>query len=289
MVHYYAPNVAETFPVIFFVGGLGGLTPVPAYSDFLNKIVSHGYIVVGFDHFSLLLNYPQLGEEFHDHLERAKGHLANDMARKNIKAVSNTNRTAVMGHSAGNHVIGEALKIGCSLAKAFVMIDPVDGYDPFRIIKTQDLITPGEELPFVLPSLLLDNELDPKKLNFLFPPCAPAKMGSSRWYNATAAPVWNVYSYKYGHIDLIDASLIPAGGVVCPTNSKTNKGAYKSELADTISTFLGALFYDMPNNLAKLESNSSFQIQVEVKYDLKGLKHDQIKPGCTNTDDAVSL
>merc|ERR1712232_61230 len=172
-----------------------------------------------------------------------------------------------MGQSAGNHVVGQGIKDGCSIAKAFVMIDPVDGFDPFGIIQAENLITPGKKLPFSMPSLLLDNELDPKANNLLFPACAPAKLGSPRWYNATSGPVWNVFAAKYGHVDCMDDSLIAAEGFVCPTDTSTNKAAYRSHLARSVGIFLDALFGGKPENLSKLEDTSQFQINVTVKHD----------------------
>merc|ERR1712166_1471188 len=78
-----------------------------------------------------------------------------------------------MGQSAGNHVLGQALADGCMYAKAFVMIDPVDGLDPYGIVKSEDLITPGTKVNFTIPSLILDNGLDPQKAFSLFPACMP--------------------------------------------------------------------------------------------------------------------
>merc|ERR1712194_787268 len=117
-------------------------------------------------------------------------------------------KVAVMGQSAGNHVVGEGLQAnGCSLAKAQVMLDPVDGYDPFGIIKAQNLITPGQKLTYTTPTLLLDNELDPKAKNFLFPACAPANLGAPLWFDAVAGPVFNVNASQYA---MSIASMMPS-------------------------------------------------------------------------------
>merc|ERR1712157_334812 len=132
---------------------------------------------------------------------------------------------AVMGQSAGNHVVGQGLQDGCSLAKAQVMIDPVDGFDPFGMVHKEDLIIPGKKLKYTTPTLLLDNELDPVAKNKLFPACAPAKLGAPRWFDAVAGPVFNVNASKYGHVDCLNDALILAGGLACPTNLFTNKGA----------------------------------------------------------------
>merc|ERR1712159_228879 len=127
------------------------------------------------------------------------------MKSQKIEAVPDIlNRTAVMGQSAGNHVGGEALSVACSVAKAFVMIDPVDGYDPYRIVKSQDLIKPGAKVNFTIPALLLDNGLDPKAANRFEPPCAPPAVSNDHFYNAWRGPIWNINATAYGHTDCTD-------------------------------------------------------------------------------------
>ena len=145
------------------------------------------------------------------------------------------------------------------------------------ILKT----SPDKKLKYSIPSLLLDNELDPRKKNFLFPACAPAKLGAPRWFNAVAGPVFNVNASRYGHIDCLDDIYIAAGNLLCPTNKTTNKDAYRSYLATTIDMFLDGLFQGHPDNLKKLEDASTFGIDVTVQQDLKEVSLGDIKPGCT--------
>merc|ERR1712048_1157595 len=173
-----------------------------------------------------------------------------------------------MGQSAGNHVVGQGLTNGCSLAKAQIMIDPVDGFDPFGLVHSEDLITPGEKLKYTTPTLLLDNELDPKKKNILFPACAPANPGAPRWFDATAGPIFNVNASKYGHIDCLDNIFIAAGSLMCPTDKTTDKDAYRNHLAATIDLFLDGFFNGKSSNFDQLEDPSSFGVDVTVRQDL---------------------
>merc|ERR1719263_1183449 len=282
-VHYYAPEKEGTYPVILFVTGFSGMAPAFTYSNFVNQLAEKGYVVVGLDHLKAP-NYPVQGQDFHNIMEWARqGNLQTALDAQGLHVTADINRTAVMGQSAGNHVVGEGLKDGCSLAKAMVMIDPVDGFDPFGVIQKQNLITPGEKLPFTIPSLLLDNELDGESNNFLFPACAPLKLGAPRWFDATAGPVWNVNASKYGHVDCLDDLVIAAGGFVCPTDKSTDKKAYRKHLADTVSLFLDAVLNDEPAKLDDLEKVSSFGVEVTLRQDLKGLAHSDIKAGCSNS------
>merc|ERR1712187_597615 len=99
---------------------------------------------------------------FYEVMEWAKSGLAQALVDNGIAATPDLDKVAVMGQSAGNHVVGQGLTDGCSLAKAQIMIDPVDGFDPFGIVHAEDLITPGQKLKYTTPTLLLDNELDPR-------------------------------------------------------------------------------------------------------------------------------
>ena len=93
-----------------------------------------------------------------------------------------SNRTLVGGQSAGCHVAGQMLQDRCGRAKGLILMDPVDGYDPYGIVTNQNLITPGRKLNFTIPTLLTRSGLDPKKSNPLFPPCAPDKLSNDRHF-----------------------------------------------------------------------------------------------------------
>jgi hypothetical protein len=269
--------------VIFFVSGLSGLAPVMTYSDLMEQIADIGYMVIGLDHLKMP-NYPKQGQDFHDLLEwAAQGSLATEFASRGIAAVPDVaNRAAVMGQSAGNHVVGQALVDGCSIAKALIMIDPVDGLDPFGIVQSENLITPGQKLPFNIPALHLDNYLDPKG-DLLGVSCSPAKLSGPRWFDAMQGPVWNVNATKYGHVDCLNSGVGALGGIMCPTGAFTNKKKYRKMLASSITTFLGAVLDGKTDDLAQLEDASQFGVEVVVRQDLKGMAHGDVKKGCTNT------
>ena len=138
-MHYTAPEGAGTYPVILFVSGFSGLAPVFTYSKFVAELSKKGYIVVGMDHVKLP-NYPAQGKAFHDIMEWVKaGNLSQALKDAKISATLDLDRVAVMGQSAGNHVVGQGLTDGCSLAKAQILIDPVDGFDPFGFVHSEDL------------------------------------------------------------------------------------------------------------------------------------------------------
>merc|ERR1712228_649866 len=280
-VHVYAANSSQSLPTIFFVSGFGADAPVSGYGDLLTQIASKGYVIVGLDRLSVP-DYPKEALRFMDVLSWAKaGSLKAEMLKKGLAATPDLDRTTVMAQSAGNHIVGQALADNCMFAKAFVMIDPVDGLDPFGVVHSEDLITPGKKLNFSIPAIILDNGLDPKGTRvFKSIPCAPIQLGSPRWYNAWRGPIWHVNATAYGHVDCLDDIMIVAGGLLCPTNPKTDKAAYREHLAATSPLFIDALLNHKPDNLLLLENKSHFQVDVVLEHDRKGLK--DFEPGCTN-------
>lgn len=282
-LHVYAPNApnaSASFPVIWFATGFGCAVPVQMYSKLVSSIVSQGYIVAGMYHeVPHVPAYIKDGKSMNGIMEWGKENLGAAMRDAKLNAIPDvTGRSAIMGQSAGNHIAGEALSESCSVAKAFIMIDPVDGFDPYRIIKSEDLIKPGEKVNFSIPALLLDNGLDPQRVNSLFPPCAPPEVSNDHFYNAWVGPIWNINATVYGHTDCTDSS----SSLICPSNSSTDKNLYRDMLAEAITIFLGGLFGGHPEQLSALETASHWKIDTVLKHDLKGKTYDQIAPGCTN-------
>ena len=66
-----------------------------------------------------------------------------------------------MGHSEGAHVMCEYLSAGChgGAPRGLVLMSPVDGEDPYGLIDNY-CVTPGEELDYEIPTLVLPAGLD---------------------------------------------------------------------------------------------------------------------------------
>jgi hypothetical protein len=56
-------------------------------------------------------------------------------------------RFILIGHSAAGHVVTEYLNNTCGTVKLQILLDPVDGADPFGIVKNF-IIHPGQLLPY---------------------------------------------------------------------------------------------------------------------------------------------
>jgi len=284
-VHIFGPKSNMSFPTIFFVSGIAANVPVGLYSDLLTRIANKGYVIVALDLPGNVPNYPKRARDLSDVMVWAKeGKLQTEMIKRKLAPIADLQRTTVMAQSAGNHIVGQAMTDSCMYAKAMVMIDPVDGLDPFGIVTSENLITPGKKVNFSIPALLMDNGLDPKGTRlFKSIPCMPIKLGSPRWYNAWRGPIWHVNATAYGHVDCLDDSWVRTAGLLCPSNSKTDKPAYREHLAATAHLFIQAIFDNKPENLLLLENKSHFAVDVVLEHDRKGLT--KFRPGCTSVPD----
>jgi hypothetical protein len=82
-------------------------------------------------------------------------------------------RLILIGHSAANHVTTEYMVNTCGKVKLQILLDPVDGVDPFGI-KKDYVVTPGKFLPYAMPVLVIAAELDSVRKELEPNACAPA-------------------------------------------------------------------------------------------------------------------
>jgi hypothetical protein len=170
------------------------------------------------------------------------------------------NKFIVMSHSAGGHVMTEYLNSTCGNVKMQIMLDPVDGADPFGI-KKDFITTPGVMLPYATPVLILATELDQAHMG-LNPPCAPNNMSNLRFYNAMSGPKWFLNVTKYGHVDFYNAEYRDLSKMMCETCKKNCDFAeYKILVKDAILNFIDGVFngkpYSYGNYLKRLIHNSN--------------------------------
>lgn len=109
----------------------------------------------------------------------------------------------IMGHSASGHPVTSYLVNSCNLIKSLVLLDPVDGYDPFGFIKSY-VTNPPNQLAFVTPTLVIANGYDSVPVFHGSPPCAPANLSNTRFYECMPGPTWMLNFTAYGHADILD-------------------------------------------------------------------------------------
>merc|ERR1719428_259148 len=216
----------------------------------------------------VMLSRPAAPQPKHDaSLEAtALAWLEANIPKMDLKASADFDKLVLAGHSAGNHVTCEFLKADCGKAKAVVMMEPVDGYDPFGMIDNY-CTTPGEKLPFDIPALLLRTGLDPKvKLGVAF---APDRISNQRFFDAWAGPIWMANATKYGHLDVNNGGVGKIGSIMCAADDEPND-IYQAHIADLVDSFLKTIFDGDSAEEAKLNDASWMKVDVELQKDYNG-------------------
>ena len=165
-----SPSTPGTYPVIFFLTGFDGLCPTDFYTQFQNDLVSqqNPSIIVGFDK----LQFIKLPDK-----EESIFEITLNWAVENLSSFFNTSKTpdsiknkvfpdngpngySLLSHSSGAHPTCLFLTKQCGKIKKMIWLDPVDGYDPFGIVKSF-CTSPPNQLPYQIPTLIISNGLDP--------------------------------------------------------------------------------------------------------------------------------
>jgi hypothetical protein len=109
----------------------------------------------------------------------------------------------LMGHSSSGHPVASYLNDTCGLVTSTILLDPVDGFDPFGLIKLF-ITNPPAKLPVRLPTLIIATGLSSIPVLPVAPSCAPYNASNMRFYEALAGPTWYLNFTTYGHADILD-------------------------------------------------------------------------------------
>jgi hypothetical protein len=90
-----------------------------------------------------------------------------------------TNRLILMGHSSAAHIVTQYLNNTCGTVKLQILLDPVDGADPFGVVD-KFITHPGQLLPYITPVLVVQTELDPVPVIKHELSCAPDNLSNIR-------------------------------------------------------------------------------------------------------------
>merc|ERR1712232_1489821 len=206
--------------------------------------------------------------------------LEENVNKMGFKATADFDQLILSGHSAGNPVFCDLLVNSCgnSKAKAAIMMDPVDGFDPFGVLKNF-CVTPGKKLNFDTPALLLRTGLDPVVKKMVA--CAPDKLSNDRFFNAWSGPIWMVNATGYGHLGVNDPGTAKMGDVLC-ADSTADKGIYHQHVADMVDAFVSLVFKGNAASEVKLTDATSMKVAAQSVKDYNGHSA-PFTPGCQHS------
>jgi len=275
----WAPETAGNYPIMVYVTGGGGIAPGYTYSDLGKAMAEKGLVV------TMLSRAAAPAPKKDAELEaKALDWLEQSFPTLGLTASADFEKLILSGHSAGNHVTCDFLTNSCGNHKAagVVMMDPVDGYDPFGIVKNY-CTTPGQKLSFDIPALLLRTGLDPVVKTLVA--CAPDKISNQRFFDAWSGPIWMANATKYGHLDVNNDGVGKMGTVLCAGDDEPND-VYQEHVAELVSVFLKTIFESDKDAELKLTDASWMKVDVELQHDMNGHTA-PYKAGCSQSSVSV--
>ena len=139
----FSPTTPGSYPVLIFLTGMGGIVSVTSYTKMVTMIAEQDVILIGISkienikpermavHLGNLLNWV---------IKPDDGAARIFAEHKAVQGVTpNTTLLGFLSHSAAAHSLGQYLNETCGPIKLIIMMDPVDGIDPWG--KIDDFVT----------------------------------------------------------------------------------------------------------------------------------------------------
>ncbi|KJE95566.1 hypothetical protein CAOG_06009 [Capsaspora owczarzaki ATCC 30864] len=269
----YFPSSAGSYDVVVFLGGLAGDVPVSMYSDMLRRVAAHGVIVVGVSTYQL-----PLADMLATKMLLVIGWVHQNMNQLMINSTTYAGVQAdfsrgivLSGHSAGGKIVTRFLEVQCSLVRALVLVNPVDGEDPWGILPGF-VIHPPYPVNFTLPLLVLGEGLGPVVAQPGFPACAPAGRNFPRFYNGARPCKWMINATDFGHADLLDAVYVEfvQATKLCASNmnaSLAQFSTYRQFIAGTIVSMTRGAIDSQCDAYNYIQSQSQFPAGINTLVD----------------------
>ncbi|KAL2635395.1 hypothetical protein R1flu_006874 [Riccia fluitans] len=263
-----APTTAGKYPVVLFQHGYTMRNTY--YSQLLNHIASHGFIVVapqmylwaGSDATGEIAAAASVLDWFPAGLKGALSH--------RVPAVEpDLTRTAVMGHSRGGKEVFGLVTGVCNTSlkiSAVVGLDPVDGTGVGHQTIPPILKNSPHSLNLKIPTLITGAGLGPVG-RFLFPACAPKGVSHDNFFSDSAAPAVHFVASEYGHMDYMDDDCPGAQGWMsfCLCKNGPSREPMRRFSAGIVVAFLQAsLMQDSSQLSTALFNPSSAPLKLET-------------------------
>ena len=168
----YSPTKHGSYPVLIFLTGLSGTFPATYYTILATAIAEQNVILIGIAKIENI-KPEKLAVHLSDFLQwviKPNDGVARLFAEhRGTKAVKpDVEQLGFLSHSSAAHPLGQYLNSTCGPLKLIVMMNPVDGIDPFGIIR--DFVTRRTLIStFCSPLRILSRSSDATSLSNAYP------------------------------------------------------------------------------------------------------------------------
>lgn len=139
----YSPTTPGSYPVLIFLPGLAGLVSADYYTTMVTAVAEQDVILIGISKIENIKPEKVAVHlaEFLQWIVKSDDGAARLFAEHKAVTgvVPNMELLGFLSHSSGAHPLGQYLNSTCGSLKLIIMMNPVDGIDPFG--KIQDFIT----------------------------------------------------------------------------------------------------------------------------------------------------
>ncbi|KAH1106154.1 hypothetical protein J1N35_009922 [Gossypium stocksii] len=239
------PSDKGTYPVILFFHGF--MLRNIFYTDLLNHISSHGFILVAPQLYGILppegIRDVESAAQVANWLQSGLQSVLPENIEPNLKTV------VLSGHSRGGQTaFALALGYGDPIQKfsALIGIDPIAG-NHFGPITPHILTNEPKSFDIPFPITVIGTGLGAESKYFMSPPCAPKKYNHEEFFNESKPPRAHFTAKDYGHMDMLNDDL--SDPVVIMANFMCVKGKGPRDLlrrciGGIVIAFLNYYFQD---------------------------------------------
>lgn len=189
------------FPVILFVHGY--LLHKTFYSELIQQIASHGYIVVSPQLYSFAGSDANADCESTVEVIKWLSSSATMSTLLPSGVGGDMTKLTIAGYSRGGKVAFGVAQRGAKIS-AVIGIDPVDGMSRDKQTEPRILTFKPNGIMVNAPVMVIGCGLSEQKKNALFPPCAPNGVNHRDFFAECRSPVWYFVAKDYGHLDMLD-------------------------------------------------------------------------------------
>ncbi|KAL2557186.1 Chlorophyllase-1 [Forsythia ovata] len=232
-----APVEENTYPVLLFCHGF--CIDNTWYSQLLQHISSHGYIVVAPQFYRCMLVFVK--DEI-DIAAKVTDWLSTGLPQVlKVKVKPNLSKLALSGHSRGGKV-AFALALGHAPTSlkfsAIIGIDPVDGSSPSCRPEPKLLTYVPRSFNLEIPVGIIGTGLGDQS-KCIIPPFAPDDVNHAEFFNESKPPSCYFLAKDYGHCDMLDESKANLASWVC-RSGEGSKEDMRRGVGGIVVAFLNA-------------------------------------------------